>query len=191
MCKLRIGTAQQGATDSRRFPRLTLLLAAAMAICLCPPALPAAAASYAEQEIKAAYLYNFAKFVEWPEGKPQLHLCLLNKGRVAEALETLKDKSVGERKLTLVYPDSSSVLSECDMLFLSEAEERNLERILAITQSRRIMVVGDGDGYCRRGAMFNFFQEGGKIRFEINYLAVRRSGLKISSKLLSLGKMVE
>jgi len=188
--KLRIGTAQPGATDSCRFPRTTLL-ALAMAICLCIPAPPAAAATYAEQEIKAAYLYNFGKFVEWPEGKSLLHLCLLGKSPVAGALEALKDKNVGERKLVLVYPDSSSTLSECDMLFLSEAEDRNLERILAITQSRRVMVVGDGDGYGQRGVMFNFFQEGGKIRFEINYLAVRRSGLKISSKLLSLGKMVE
>lgn len=168
-----------------------MLPALALMICLGIPALPAQSAPYAEQEIKAAYLYNFAKFVEWPEGKPLLQLCLLDKGPVAGALEAIKDKNVGGRKLVLVYPDTSSTLAECDMLFLSEAEDRNLERILAITQGRKMMVVGDSDGYGQRGVMFNFFQEGGKIRFEINYPVVRRSGLKISSKLLSLGKMVE
>lgn len=188
MRKLRIVTARQGATDSRRIPRPAAL---ALAMVLCAPAALAGATTYAEQEIKAAYLYNFAKFVDWPEGKSQLHLCLLNKGPVAGALEALKDKSVGERRLALFYPEASSNLTECDMLFLGEAEDRNLERIVAVTQGRRVMVVGDGEGYAQRGTMFNFYQEGGKIRFEINYPAVRRSGLKISSKLLSLGKMVE
>ena len=190
MRKPRIETAQPCGPDSPRFS-LAAPLALALAIGLCAPVPPARAASYAEQEIKAAYLYNFAKFVDWPEGKPLLRLCLLDKGPVAGALEALRDKPVGERRLALYYPESSSNLAECDMLFLGEAEDRNLERIVAVTHGRRVLVVGDGEGYAQRGAMFNFYQEGGKIRFEINYHAVQRSGLKISSKLLALGKMVE
>ncbi len=175
--------------DFRRLPRRALPLLA-LAACLCIPP-PAGAAAYGEHEIKAAYLYNFAKFVDWPEDKSLLHLCLFNKGAVAGALEAIKDKSMGERKLALSYPAAASNLAECDMLLVTEAEERNLERILAITQGRRVLVAGDGEGYAQRGAMFNFYLEGGRVRFEINLAAIRRSGLKISSKLLSLGRMVE
>lgn len=182
--------AELGAACFRHISR-TLRSASVLAACLCIPAQTASAASYAEHEIKAAYLYNFTKFVEWPDGKSLLHLCLLSKGAVSGALEALKDKTTGERKLVLVYPGASSNLAECDMLFLSEAEDRHLERILAITLGSRVLVVGDGDGYARRGTMFNFFQDGERIRFEINYAAVRRSGLRISSRLLSLGKLVD
>lgn len=190
MFQLGIASAVRSVSASCRFPR-TALSAWALAVGLCIPTLPATAASYAEHEVKAAYLYNFTKFVEWPDGKPVLHFCLLGKNAVTVALEAFKDKTVGERKLALIYPEASSNLAECDLLFVGEQEDRHLERILALTQGRRLLVVGDGEGYAQRGAMFNFYQEGGRIRFEINYPAVRRSGLKISSKLLALGRMVE
>ena len=190
MFQLGIARAVRSASASCRFPR-PVLSAWALAVGLCVPALPAGAASYAEHEVKAAYLYNFTKFIEWPDGKAVLQLCLLGKNAVTGALEAFKDKTVGERRLVLTYPEASSNLAECDLLFIGEQEDRHLERILAVTQGRRMLVVGDGEGNAQRGTMFNFYSEGGRIRFEINYAAVRRSGLKISSKLLSLGRMVE
>ncbi len=190
MSKLRIGSALTGALDSFRFPQ-PALQAWVLLFCLCAQVLPASAAPYTEYEIKAAYLYNFAKFIDWPEGKPVLQFCPLGKSAVTGALEAIKDKTVGERRLVLVYPDASSKLADCDMVFVAESEDRRLERILALTQGRGVLVVGDSEGYARRGAMFNFYQDGEKVRFEINYPAVRRSGLRISSKLLSLGRMVE
>jgi len=188
--QLGVAHAVPSPSASCRFPR-TMLPAWALAVALCVPALPANAASYAEHEVKAAYLYNFTKFVEWPDGKPVLQFCLLGKNAVTAALEAFKDKTVGARRLVLTYPDASSNLAECDLLFIGEQEDRHLERILAVTQGRRMLVVGDGEGNAQRGTMINFYSDGGKIRFEINYAAVRRSGLKVSSKLLSLGRMVE
>jgi hypothetical protein len=145
-----------------------------------------------EYEVKAAFIYNFAKFVDWPASVgSKLRLCVVGKSPFGSALDDIKGRMVKERKLEVLQLDSASSLADCQMLFVSASEERNLDRIVARTRATDTLLISDSEGFARRGIMINLYVEEGKIRFEINLSAVRRSGLSVSSKLLSLGRLVE
>lgn len=161
----------------------------------CVVAGASAQAGPTEYEAKAAFIYNFAKFVEWP-AKPGpdnalLRLCLLGKDPFGPALEEVKGKLVKERKMEVVLLDVTADGRECDLLFIAASEERHLDRVVAILRGAGTLTIGDTEGYAQQGVMINFFPENGKIRLEINLDAVRRAGLKISSKLLYLARIVD
>lgn len=155
--------------------------------------LTGASAAYAgptEYEIKAAFVYNFAKFVEWPADSAPLRLCVFGKDPIVRALEQIKGNTVKERKVEVLMLDATMDVRECNLLFIVPSMEKHLDRIVAISRGAGMLTVSDTDGYAQRGVMINIFTEKGKFRFEINLDAVQRGGLKISSKLLSLARIV-
>lgn len=144
-----------------------------------------------EYEIKAAFIYQIAKFVEWPASSVPLRLCILGGNPFGAALDTIRGKPVNERKLEVMPLDMGADTRECAMLFIAAPAERHLDRIAAISRGAGMLTIGDTEGFAKRGAMVNFFLENGKVRFEINLNAVHQGGLKISSKLLSLARIVD
>ncbi|MGD9788992.1 MAG: YfiR family protein [Sulfuricellaceae bacterium] len=145
-----------------------------------------------EYEVKAAYIYNFAKFVDWPSSVgSKLRLCIVGPSPFGGALDAIRGRPVKERTLEVVQLDGDASAAGCQMLFVSAAEERNLDRIVARARGSGILLLGDGEGFAQRGIMINLYVEEGKVRFEINLVAIRRSGLNVSSKLLSLWRLVE
>lgn len=186
-------------------PRVKLLLARrlhAVAIrLLCGVMLlltltPAHAAP-SEYELKAAFIYQIAKFVEWPSaGAPvnagmPLRLCVLGGNPFGPALESIRGKPVNERRMEVSLLDMNAGISGCAMLFIAAPMERHIERITALSRGTGVLTIGDTQGFAQRGVMVNFFQQDGKIRFEVNLDATRHDGLKISSKLLSLARIVD
>jgi len=148
-----------------------------------------------EYEVKAAFIYNFAKFVDWPpklggDAHP-LRLCVLGKNPFGSALEEIKGKAVKERKLEVALLDLAASARECDLLFISASAEKHLERIVALSRGAEVVTIGDTEGFAQQGVMINFYSENGKVRFEINLDTVRRGGLKVSSKLLILARIVD
>jgi len=120
-----------------------------------------------------------------------LQLCVLGGNPFGAALNTISGKSVGGRKLEVSLLDMDADTRKCAMLFIATPAEKHLERIAALARGRGMLTLGDTPGFAQRGAMVNFFPEDGKIRFEINVGASRRAGLKISSQLLKLARIVE
>lgn len=150
-----------------------------------------------EYELKAAFIYQIARFVEWPSvgtlgnaGAP-LRLCVLGGNPFGAVLNTIRGKPVNERKMEVALLDVNADTRECNMLFIAAPAERHLERIAALSRGSGMLTIGDTQGFAQRGAMVNFFPENGKVRFEVNLDATRRGGLKISSKLLSLARIVD
>lgn len=167
---------------------LPLLCGAMLSLALTP-----AHAAPSEYELKAAFIYQIARFVEWPgtpvnTGAP-LRLCVLGGNPFGPALENIRGKPVGERKMEVSLLDMSADTRECNMLFIAAPAEKHLERIAALSRGTGMLTIGDTQEFARRGVMVNFFSQDGKIRFEVNLEATRQSGLKISSKLLSLAKI--
>lgn len=154
-------------------------------------ALTPAHAGPSEYEIKAAFIYQIAKFVEWPASSAPLRLCVLGGNPFGAALETIRGKPVNERKIEVALLGAGADTRECAMLFIAAPAERHLERIAAISRGAGMLTIGDTEGFSKRGAMVNFFLENGKVRFEINLDAARQGGLQISSKLLSLARIVD
>lgn len=153
--------------------------------------LPPAHAASAEYDLKAAFIYQISKFVDWPAAAAPPRLCVLGGNPFGAALEPLRGKPVNERKLEVTLLDMGADIRECSMLFIAPPAERHLERIAAISRGAGILTIGDTDGFAKRGAMVNFYLDNGKVRFEINLDVARQGGLKISSKLLSLARVVD
>ncbi|MBS4097423.1 MAG: YfiR family protein [Sulfuricella sp.] len=150
-----------------------------------------AAAGPSEYEVKTQFVRHFATFVEWPGAATTLRLCIQGRDLFGTALESLRGTLVKDRRVEIATLGVKDDIHECQILFVPTSAERYLERIVALARGAGILIVGDTEGYAQRGAMINFYLEAGKIRFEINQDAIRQSGLKVSSKLLSLGKAAE
>jgi YfiR/HmsC-like len=154
----------------------------------------ASAQEASEYQVKAAFLYNFAKFVEWPAGggaDAPLVIGVLGKdpfgGEIDRAVE---GKTVNGRRLTIKRFSSLEAYEYCHILFVSSSERNKLPQIIAAVRNSSVLTVSETDRFAHIGGIINFVTIENRIRFEINQAAAERAGLKISSKLLSLGRVV-
>jgi hypothetical protein len=178
----------------RWFLILALVLASGIDAGWPAVAQPQSSPEYQEYEVKAAFLYNFAKFVEWPAGsfkdaQAPLLIGILGKDPFGEAFDALKDKTIEGRRLLIKRFVKAEDLEKCHILFISAAEKNDVSRVLKITTAWNVLTVGDTKGLAESGVVINFILIKNKIRFEINVDAARRAGLKISSQLLKLAKI--
>jgi hypothetical protein len=156
----------------------------------------AAAAPAREYEIKAAFLYNFTKFVDWPAatfadaGAP-IVIGVLGDSPCAQALERLvKDRKVNGRTI-LVRPVASAEEAKLtQLLFVGSAHEARFAGLKPAIESLPVLTVGESPGFVSLGGAVNFVPQGDKIRFEINIGVAERAGLKISSQLQKLAIVV-
>lgn len=152
------------------------------------------AQSNSEYQIKAAYLYNFAKFVEWPSaafGGPSdpFRICILGDSPFDQNVEiALSGRRVQNHPVHVIYPDSTAQSRRCHVLFLSPSESGHMKAIVADLRSSAVLTVADTPGFIGAGGMIRFFLEDDSVRFEMNPLPASQAGLKVSSKLLVLGK---
>ena len=152
--------------------------------------------AYGEYEVKAAFLYNFIKFVEWPDaafpdaGTP-ISIGVLGKNPFGPELETIiKDKTVKDRKVVVKRSGKIEDLRGCHLLFINSSEQDRLPEIIEDLRGKSVLTVGETKGFAQQGGVINFIMIENKLRFEINVDAAQRAGLKISSKLLGLAKII-
>jgi hypothetical protein len=148
-----------------------------------------------EQEVKAAYLYNFAKYVEWPTSaapEPQWVIGVLGDAEFGGVLEKmLSGKSVRERPVVARRLQDPQEAAQVHILFIAAAEEPRLPAILKSLEASRALTVSDIDGFAEKGGMIGFRMDGKKVRFDISPQAATRAGLRISSQLLALARVVQ
>lgn len=146
-----------------------------------------------EYRVKAAFLYNFAKFVSWPETQSRSDrfvVGVLGADPFGEVLEQiLAEKSVGGSSIEVRRFASPGDLTPCQILFVSRSEDVSVERILE-SLPNGTLTVGESRAFKKAGGMIRFVLLGGKVRFEIDQTAAERRGLEISSKLLSVASAV-
>jgi hypothetical protein len=162
------------------------------------PMVPAYAEDRAptEHEVKAAFLYSFAKFVEWPpdafggDDKPFV-ITILGDDPFGEILEAaVRGKTIRDRRLVVRTVARAEDADGSQILFIGDSETEQLPRILKLVDRAAILTVGDMDHFAERGGVVNFRMENNRIRFEINLVAAERARLKISSQLLKLARIV-
>jgi hypothetical protein len=145
-----------------------------------------------EYQIKAAFLFNFARFIQWPpkalaEATSPLVIGVLGENPFHDDLErTMRGKSVDEHPLVVKEFHALAEATNCQILFISTSEKTRLPQILKSIKGSSVLTVGEMDHFTETGGMINFVMEGAKIRFQINNDAAANEGLKISSKLLAL-----
>ncbi len=158
---------------------------------------PAARAQPAEEyRVKAAFLFNFAKFVEWPahvftSSTDPIRICVLGKNPFGSVLDdAVKDKIVAGRTFLVRQVSAGQPAVGCQILFISSSERKRLPAILGEIKADGVLTVGETDTFALDGGMINFRIESGKVRLQINVAAAEQSRLRISSKLLSLAEIV-
>jgi len=149
-----------------------------------------------EYEVKAAFLNDFAQFVEWPtdafvDVQSPIVIGILGNDPFGDSLaEIVRDENVDNRPLVIERYKRVQDIKACQILFISQSEKNRLEEILASLKNRSILTVGDFDGFAKRGGMIRFVTEKNKIRFRINVEAAKAANLTISSKLLRLVEII-
>ncbi len=149
-----------------------------------------------EYQVKAAFLFNFAKFVEWPSSSlpdpsAPLRICILGRDPFGDELRNItKEKTVSGRKLQIDQLVDLQQARTCQIVFIASSEKAQLKEILKGLQGANALTVGDTNGFLEQGGMINFVLENDRVQFEVNCKAAEKSGLKISSKLLNVAKFV-
>jgi hypothetical protein len=152
-----------------------------------------------EYDLKAVLLFNFTQFVEWPptafanEGEPFV-IGVLGRDPFGKTLDdTVRNEKCGKRRIEVArFSDIEAVaVRRCHLLYVSESESANLERIFAVLDRQPVLTVGDFEGFALRGGMMRFKKSPeGKIQLRINLDAVKAANLSVSAKLLRIAEIV-
>jgi hypothetical protein len=150
-----------------------------------------------EYRVKAFFLYNFARYVDWPAesfkgpGDP-IAICILGENPFGRALDQATTGKVVEGRPFVVRQIADIERPcHCQILFVNSSDRKRFRTIAAILKGSAVLTVGETPGFAADGGVVNFTLEDGKVRFEINVEAAGREGLRISSKLLSLAHIVK
>lgn len=180
------------AVGQRRAIALALALIAALAVT--PPRVHAEPVG--EYSVKAAFLLNFARLVQWPgasfEG-PKSPIVMGFFG--ADAFDAarasgIEKKRVGERPVEIRRISGAPEASQCHLVFLTDGDGTRPESLFEATRKSGVLTVGEIEGFAQKGGIINFYRDGKKVRFEINTGAAQQAGFRISSRLLGLAKIV-
>lgn len=187
-------------TFLRKIRRWTASLMLLIFLCLTGGAIDVLAVETDSREhfLKAKFIYNFTRFIEWPKTeflsikKSGLNLCLIGKDPFGVILEhTAEHLSNMGKQFNIKRSISLADTPECSILFISKSEALRLNQIISRVKGKPILLIGDTPGYADGGVGINFFSDGKQIRFEINKKVIERSGLRISSELLDLAKIID
>ena len=159
------------------------------------PARPTGAKASREYLLKAAFLYNFAKFTSWPTesisgaGKP-VRLCILGKDPFGAALESIEGKNIQKRPLVTIRIARVSDAGGCHIIFIASSEEERLRGILSGLRELPILTIAEMSNFARAGGIIGLKTVEDRIRFDINVDAANEANLKFSYKLLQLADIV-
>jgi hypothetical protein len=170
------------------------LLGGLLAVAAPPASSPVTKAP--EYALKAAYLFNFIQFIEWPSndlaaGNAPIVIALLGEDPFGGALDqVVKDKTVHGRRFEIKRIKNPGELRDGNVLFVCGSESKRIPEILGALRKRGILTVSDIERFAEQGGMINFFMETNRVRFKINPDAAEGAGIRISSQLLKLGMIV-
>jgi hypothetical protein len=155
-----------------------------------------AAQSASEYQVKAAFLFNFAKFVDWPAdafstADAPLQVCVLGQDPFGGDFEQMiEDKTVSGHRLEIAHPEGVPQARACQVLFIASSEKQRVREILRALAGVSVLTVADTPGFAKMGGVINFVLDENRVRFEINPKAAERVHLKLSARLLTVAKLI-
>jgi hypothetical protein len=149
-----------------------------------------------ENDVKAVFLYNFTKFIEWPPpAAPQagaFRVCVLADAGFSQAVDrTIAGETVDGRPLERIEPQSPDQVRSCGILYVGRPYTERTARFIAVARNLPVLTVGEGPAFLQQGGAIGFVLENNRVRFDVNVAAAQRSGLRVSSKLLRVARSVE
>lgn len=144
-----------------------------------------------EYAVKAAYIFNILRFVEWPDNSPQkntssINICMLGENDFGPHIKPIENKNIEGKPLRIIKKHSLKQTLDCHLVFVSSAELYPPDEISKILGSKKIIVLGNDLDFVKNGGMFSFYIENKKVRLALNKNTLANSGLKVSSLLLEV-----
>ena len=149
-----------------------------------------------EYAIKAEFVERFTRFIDWPDEAfagpdAPFALCVMGDDPFGDYLDRLaRERKIKGRTVRLLHPAKPPELDDCHLAFIAQSESLRIAAIVARTQGKPILTIGDTPGFAQVGVIINFFLDRDLVRFEINLGEAKQSGLVFSAKLLKLGRVV-
>jgi hypothetical protein len=179
-----------------------LIVALSVSLSWAPEAITQArdASDSSEYLIKAGFIFNFAKFVEWPSAafaQPDspIVIGILGTDPFGAIIDQIvQDKKVGARGFVvkrLKWGADAKELRECKILFVGASEKAHIDELVQTVKGLPILTVGETPGFAERGGVIRFVLEDNRVRFEVNVEAARQADLTISSRLLTLARIIQ
>ncbi|MEO5970905.1 MAG: YfiR family protein [Bdellovibrionia bacterium] len=151
-----------------------------------------------EYKVQTAFIYQFTNYVEWPQDKSAISaqepfiIAVIGSSPIVQELEALaKIKTVKGRKIEVNKIENVSLLGRSNIIVIASTDESLLRQAVQKTTGSGALIVSYSEGFAQKGAMINFFQEEGRLRFEINRTALESQKLQVSSQLLKLAKLIK
>jgi hypothetical protein len=174
----------QGMFD--RFAHRLAFLAAILVLA----ALPAFGEVATESELKAAYLVNFLKYVEWPGTRPTINLCLFGRDSLGPYLAAYEGRLIGGRELHIRKVSSPEQLADCQELFIPDTEEARIAAVIRWVGKQPILTVSDADTFTRDGGEIALISSEGRLQFDVNAEALSNASLRASPQMLRLARHI-
>lgn len=143
-----------------------------------------------EQQLKAAYLVNFLKYVEWPDNPAKATICLFGRDVMGVALAGYEERTVAGRELVVRRVSSPDQLGECQILYVPDTEEARFAAVLRWVEGLPILTVSDAEFFARQGGGVALVREETRLRFDVNIDALNRAHLKPASQMMRLARQV-
>ena len=172
------------------------LVPALLLLLVCSSARRVEAQDVTEVTLKGAFLFNFARFTEWPADALQpdttVSACVFGDRAVADAFaKTVKGKQLAGRAIAVTTIAANESIPPCHLLYLSGVAEARIAEIVSTLRDTPVLTVSDSDAFTKRGGIVQIFVESGKMKFRINSRSARRARLQLSSRLLALAEVVD
>ena len=146
-----------------------------------------------EYQVKAGFLYNFLSFIEWSAAPPRreapFRVCVIGADPFGRILDDLvKGERVGQRPIEVARPADEEAAASCQVVFIARTDDARLPTIVRMAAGKGVLIVGETAKVLPACGAIAFVQEGDRLRFDVNVNALRRQGLRASSKLLRVAR---
>lgn len=168
-----------------------VVLSLALSNALVGVAASAVAQEVPEYRLKAAFIYNFILFTEWPNPTGEtFNLCIYGEDPFGREIDTLQGKNVSGRSIAIQRKGGGESLDGCQGVFISASEAGRVAEVVKVLKDKGVLTVADSPGATQLGVALNMATRGGRVSFQANLVAARESGIQLSSKLLRLATEV-
>lgn len=144
-----------------------------------------------EYAVKAAYIYNILRFVDWHQNPEfttleDINICVLGKNIFGKHLEPIESKEIEGKSLRIIHKHNIEQTQDCQLVFVSDQQAYPPDAISSVIGDKKIIVVGDDLKFVEKGGMFSFFVQDNKVRLAMNKSSLEKSGVHVSSLLLEV-----
>jgi hypothetical protein len=170
-------------------------LTAAMLLFLTVAAPSFGTQSITEDQVKAAYLFNFAKFIEWPAdafpaANAPMNFCTLGHSPVVDEIDaSVRGKNIGDHTIVVKHLHAVEEMKDCHLVFLAAGASKQEQKLIQAAKGAPLLLVSEIPGFSHAGGTINFVMEDGRLLFEVNVKAAESAHLKISAKLLTMARI--